>query len=158
MRNGDFTPWIVRLGAATLTVLLAQTAAAQHNDAPPPPLLDRTIENAGAAGAAQPPAAAPPRPPTAAELAPLPEDRVEAPEEIIVVGSGWRLPDLGSSWRAKQAQKEAEDTGRFHATFLPLYDPNNPPSHPDSLFLSPEWQRVGYIELFRLRFGHRNRD
>ena len=69
------------------------------------------------------------RPPNAARLAPLPEDRNE-PEEIIVIGQGWRLPDLGSEWRARQ--KEAESSGRFTATVLPLYDPIEPPLHSDA--------------------------
>jgi hypothetical protein len=96
------------------------------------------------------------RPPNAARLAPLPEERADAPEEIIVIGQGWRLPDLGSEWR--QRQKEAEqDVGRFSATILPLYDPAAPPLHTDA-FSAPEQRRHGYIELFRLRFGRRQRD
>ena len=94
------------------------------------------------------------RPPNAARLAPLPEDRNE-PEEIIVIGQGWRLPDLGSEWRARQ--KEAESSGRFTATALPLYDPIEPPLHSDA-FTSQEQRRHGNIELFRLRFGRRSPD
>jgi len=97
------------------------------------------------------------RPPNAARLAPLPEDRKgsDEPEEIIVIGQGWRLPDLGSEWRLRQ--KETENEGRFSATALPLYDPNEPPLHSD-VFSSPEQRRHGYIELFRLRFGRRSSD
>jgi hypothetical protein len=95
------------------------------------------------------------RPPNAARLAPLPEERNDEPEEIIVIGQGWRLPDLGSEWRERQ--KEAEDAGRFTATALPLYDPAKPPLHSD-FFTSDEQRRHGYIELFRLRFGRRSSD
>jgi hypothetical protein len=95
------------------------------------------------------------RPPNAARLAPLPEERNEEPEEIIVIGQGWRLPDLGSEWRARQ--KEAENIGRFSATVLPFYDPAEPPLHSD-FFTSAEQRRHGYIELFRLRFGRRSSD
>lgn len=95
------------------------------------------------------------RPPNAARLAPLPEERNDEPEEIIVIGQGWRLPDLGSEWRARQ--KEAENAGRFTATVLPLYDPAEPPLHSD-FFTSGEQRRHGYIELFRLRFGRRSSD
>jgi hypothetical protein len=95
------------------------------------------------------------RPPNTARLAPLPEDRNGAPDEIIVIGQGWRLPDLGSEWRARQ--KEADNTGRFTATALPLYDPIEPPLHSDA-FTSTEQRRHGYIELFRLRFGRRSSD
>jgi hypothetical protein len=95
------------------------------------------------------------RPPNAARLAPLPGERGDEPEEIIVIGQGWRLPDLGSEWRARQ--KEADREGRFNATFLPLYDPAKPPLHSD-VFSTPEQRRHGYIELFRLRFGRRSTD
>ena len=97
------------------------------------------------------------RPPNAARLAPLPEDRRDdGTEEIIVIGQGWRLPDLGSEWRARQ--KEAENEGRFSATALPLYDPAEPPLHSDAFTTSAEERRHGYIELFRLRFGRRSSD
>ena len=96
-----------------------------------------------------------PRPPNAARLAPLPGERGDAPEEIVVIGQGWRLPDLGSDWRARQ--KEAERKARISATLLPLYDPSKPPLHSD-VFAAPEQRRHGYIELFRLRFGRRATD
>src|SRR5690606_5508462 len=98
------------------------------------------------------------RPPNGATLAPLPEERHEEQiEELIVTGQGWRLPDLGSEWRARQA--EAERSGRFHATALPLYDPERPPLRMDPLLATPEARRHGYIELFRIEFGgDRDRD
>jgi hypothetical protein len=95
------------------------------------------------------------RPPNAARLAPLPAQRTDEPEEIIVIGRGWRLPDLGSEWRARQ--KEAASEGRFGATALPLYDPAEPPPHSE-VFTNGEQRRHGYIELFRVRFGRRARD
>ncbi len=72
-----------------------------------------------------------------------------------MIGRGWRLPDLGSQWRARQ--KEAASEGRFSMTVLPLYDPAKPPLRSE-LFSSPEQRRHGYIELFRFRFGRRSRD
>ena len=96
------------------------------------------------------------RPPNAARLAPLPEDRDDGTEEIIVIGQGWRLPDLGSEWRARQ--KETAKEGRFSATVLPLYDPVEPPLHSDAFTTSAEERRHGYIEVFRLRFGRRSSD
>lgn len=91
------------------------------------------------------------RPPTATRLAPLPEERRDVPDEIVVTGQGWRLPDLGSRWRAQQEAAERER--RLHAVFLPLYDPNRPPQHTDWFWLNRETQRHGVIELFRFRFG-----
>jgi hypothetical protein len=149
--------WVV------LTTAVVRPLAAQDTDAPRAP---RIIDSpAPAAPAPSAPAAATPlppepvfavrRPPNAARLAPLPEERSDAPEEIIVIGQGWRLPDLGSEWRERQ--KEAANDGRFSATVLPLYDPAEPPIRNDT-FATSEQRRHGYIELFRLRFGRRSND
>ena len=95
------------------------------------------------------------RPPNAARLAPLPEDR-KAPngvEEIIVLGGNWRLPDLGSRWRARQ--EAADDAGVPHLTLLPLYDPEHPTTFNNTFLLNREVERIGYIDLFRVRFGKR---
>lgn len=151
---------------AALAAACAWPIAAQSPDAPRAPrILDRPP------GAAPEPAPRPsdaaessaplpsigplPRPPNAARLAPLPEERGDEPEEIIVIGQAWRLPDLGSEWRAQQ--EEAANEGRFSATVLPLYDPERPPLR-SPFFSSPEQRRHGYIELFRLRFGPRSRE
>ncbi len=148
--------------AALLAAALPAIAAAQDDFVPPPPRLDRQPEPVLPTPGVPPaePAAIPDprialRPPNAATLAPLPEERSTEPDEIIVVGQGWRLPDLGSEWRKRQ--EEAEDTGRFHMTLLPLYDPSRPPQHDTPLLANPEVKRQGYIELFRLRFGRRTR-
>lgn len=150
---------LVALGAA-----LAAPAAAQ-SAAPPraPRILDAPAPRAEAPAAAvapeelrvELPSVTAWRPPNAARLAPLPEERNDAPEEIVVIGQSWRLPDLGSEWRARQ--KETANKGRFSATALPLYDPDKPPLHSDA-FTSQEQRRHGYIELFRLRFGRRSLD
>jgi hypothetical protein len=164
MRRGVDT-----LAAGLLCAAFAGGVAAQSSEAPRAPrIIGTPPAGAPAAEPAAPlvteatPVALPTptlglgvRPPNAARLAPLPEERGEAPEEIIVIGQGWRLPDLGSEWRARQ--KEAEkNVGRFSVTALPLYDPAEPPLHAE-VFSSPEQRRHGYIELFRLRFGRRSR-
>jgi hypothetical protein len=155
----------IALVVAALAAGFAQPLAAQSADAPRAPrILDRPSSVAPASPA--PPREQPlalavvtlpdgRRPPNAARLAPTPEERNDGPEEIIVIGQGWRLPDLGSEWRARQ--KEAERGARFSATALPLYDPNEPPLHSET-FMSREQRRHGTIELFRLRFGRRSRD
>jgi hypothetical protein len=156
------------LATCVLCAAFAGALAAQSSDAPRAPRIIGTPAQAPAAPAeASPTPVIEPvvlptptlglgvRPPNAARLAPLPEERADTPDEIIVIGQGWRLPDLGSEWR--QRQKEAEkDVGRFSATVLPLYDPAEPPVHGE-VFSSPEQRRHGYIELFRLRFGRRQR-
>jgi hypothetical protein len=157
------------LGAAAL--LLARPAFAQSRDVPPPPRLDPaptvfTITPKDLADKAKDPStltaaqlastAAPDRPPNAATLAPPAEGRGNtAPiDEIIVIGTSSHLPDLGSRWRARQQAAEEDAKGNAHLTVLPLYDPEHPTLF-ESLLAPPEMQRMGYIELFRVRFGHR---
>jgi len=146
-----------RTAVALLAAALAGPLAAQNAEVPRAPRIIGAPAPATTPPATAPsaPSAAPGlsiarRPPNAARLAPLPEERKDEPEEIVVIGRGWRLPDLGSEWRARQ--QEQATSGRFSATALPLYDPGRPPPH-EAAFLSPEQQRHGYIELFRLRFG-----
>jgi len=154
-------------GAVTLlAAVLAAPLAAQNADAPRAPRIIGTPtpaaeETRAAPETARAPVTLPlrvsaPRPPSAARLAPLPEDRGGDIEEIFIVGQGWRLPDLGSEWRARQA--EIARSGRFSATALPLYDPGRPALREESFLASREQRRHGYIELFRLRFGRRSRD
>jgi hypothetical protein len=149
------------VGLAAALPLVAQNAepprAPRILDAPEPraPAPASTVEAADLR-VSLPAVEAARRPPNAARLAPLPEDRDDGTEEIIVIGQGWRLPDLGSEWRARQ--KETENEGRFSATALPLYDPAEPPLHSDAFAPIAEERRHGYIELFRLRFGRRSSD
>jgi hypothetical protein len=98
------------------------------------------------------------RPPNAARLAPLPEQRSAGNdiEEIVVLGGNWRLPDLGSAWRARQQAAELGDGP--HVTFLPLYDPERPTTYDSPFLLNREMTRIGYIDLFRVRFGRRGQD
>jgi hypothetical protein len=78
-------------------------------------------------------------------------------EEIIVVReSEWRLPDLGSTWRANQEAEQPPQ--RIEVAILPLYDPERQAIDFDPLRINLEAQRVGFIELFRLRFGRRSAD
>ena len=153
--------------AALLAAALAGPIAAQQTDAPRAPRIIGTPAAPPAPESRPAPDAAPSapltlplrvtaaRPPSAARLAPLPEERADI-EEIVILGEGWRLPDLGSEWRARQAEAASGD--RFTATALPLYDPSRPPQRADAFFASREQRRHGYIEIFRLRFGRRSRD
>jgi hypothetical protein len=153
---------------ALIAATLAPQLAAQESDAPRAPRIiglptpPATEEARPEPETARPPPVSLPlrvtaqRPPSAARLAPLPEERADDVEEIFIVGQGWRLPDLGSEWRARQA--DAARSGRFSATALPLYDPGRPALREEGLYASREQRRHGYIELFRLRFGRRSRD
>jgi hypothetical protein len=81
-------------------------------------------------------------------------DRSDTLDEIIVVGgTEWRLPDLGSEWRARAAEEEGAQ--RIDVSFLPLYDPERDPIDYDPFRINHEIQRVGFVELFRVEFGSR---
>ena len=159
--DGRSAPLLALVGLAAVFPLAAQNAepprAPRILDTPAPPARTpaSTVEPADLR-VSLPAVEAARRPPNAARLAPLPEDRDDGTEEIIVIGQGWRLPDLGSDWRARQ--KETANEGRFSATAMPLYDPAEPPLHSDAFTTSAEERRHGYIELFRLRFGRRSSD
>lgn len=87
--------------------------------------------------------------PGEAVLAQLPQDREL--EEIVVVGENrWRLPDLGGSWRMED---EPPEESRLAVRFLPLYDPEQAGRLPDIFQVNRERERIGYLELFRIRFG-----
>jgi hypothetical protein len=134
--------------AAAVITLAAGTASGQNDDVPLPPRID-----------AEPSAAeSSMRAPVRTRLAPLPDDR-PMQDEIVVIGrSQFRLPDLGSSWRAEQ-EAAREAAARIRVTFLPLYDPEAEPLANDLFLVNREAQRRhGVIELFRLRFGRRGRD
>jgi len=126
-----------RLGAG-LVLLASGICYAQDEDLTLPPRLDGE--------------------PFAARLAPQPKERDAALEEVVVVGENeWRLPDLGSSWRLRQA--DAKELSRIETSFLPLYDPEaEPEERNDFLSMSSELHRVGFINLFQIRFGGRSRD
>src|SRR5262249_37288738 len=159
------------LGAAAL--LLAQSALAQSKDVPPPPRLDpsplvfqispkdianKPVDPSKLTAAQLAATAAPARPPNAAMLAPRAEGRGNTTtiDEIVVIGTSSHLPDLGSRWRARQQAAEEDAKGNAHLTVLPLYDPEHPTTF-DSQLAPPEMQRMGCIDLCRVRFGHGRR-
>jgi hypothetical protein len=183
--TGSAAHVLLMVASVVASVVGLASADAQSDDVPRPPRLDRAAEGARVPSARQPPATpaesrgdllfelrpqdladaqaqAPPsaidtfvRPPNAARLAPLPEERLtpNGVEEIIVLGGNWRLPDLGSRWRARQ--EAADEAGTPHVTLLPLYDPERPTPFNNTFLLNREVERIGYIDLFRLRFGKR---
>jgi hypothetical protein len=88
---------------------------------------------------------------SAAPTAPSPSDM----EEVLVLGEQqWRLPDLGSEWRAEQAEA-ASNNDRIKVELLPLFDPASLRPERDLFLVNTEMRRVGYIEIFRLHFGRR---
>jgi hypothetical protein len=168
-RNADIAARGARAALIAAALLCARNLSAQSKDVPPPPRLDPaplvfTITPKDLADKPKDPgtltatelvsATAPARPPNAAVLAPAQEGRSTPIDEILVIGPNSHLPDLGSRWRARQQAAEDDAKGRAHLTILPLYDPEHPTTF-DSLLTPPEMQRMGYIDLFRVRFGHR---
>lgn len=144
----------IRKHAALALALAACAAAAQDDGLTRPPRVDapvaddltraprldepgRTEERPGAARLAEPP-------------------RREAPvEEVVVVGEQrWRLPDLGSEWRQREQQRAAANA-RIRTEFFRVYDPNDQTRWTDPFPVNSDMRRVGFIEVFRLRFGGR---
>lgn len=124
-------------------MLVAARAFAQEDLTLPPRILD----------AARPREARLAEPP---ERPPEPSEPNAAPlQEIVVKGDDnpWRLPDLGSEWRAREA--EQRPTGRIRVNMFPLWDPEAERPERDLLPLNSELRRVGFIEVFRIRFGRR---
>jgi hypothetical protein len=167
-----------RVAIPALLLIATSAAQAQPSDVPLPPRLDRPPAAAPRSAEPQPPTpiivtepiaprsarARDPltafslgRPPNAARLAPLPaavaETPADSPDEIVVIGAGVRLPDLGSDWRDQQDERR-----RLGKTILPIYDPEHPVTFPNTFVLNTEQQRVGYIELFRFKFGKKPKE
>lgn len=126
------------LAVAAVSSLIAGAARAQDEDLTLPPRLEDA--------------------PHAARLEPQPTERSGSLEEVLVVGENeWRLPDLGSRWRAETAA--AVEPARIDADVLPLYDPEDPTRERHDWFIvNEEIRRVGFIELFRVRFGRPDED
>ena len=77
-------------------------------------------------------------------------------EEIVVVSdqNPWRLPDLGSSWRGQD--DGPDDDGRISVELVPLWNPDAEEIPTDNPFsVGDDFGRVGFIEVFRVRFGRR---
>jgi hypothetical protein len=137
--------------AARLAVLGgAATALAGAYAQPPDLTLPPRIEPARDPAAIR----APDDAPGDARLADRRDDGAELLEEVIVVSrSQWRLPDLGSEWRETEAAET--EPQRIDVAFLPLFDPENRDPYENLFPRHGEIERVGFIELFKVRFGAR---
>ena len=128
-------------GIAALLLVHGGLPAAAQEDLTLPPRIDADTDTEGVPVVAAPPVAV---------------RTDESIEEIVVVSeqNPWRLPDLGSSWRDPNADQP--DTGRISAELLPLWDPEaqEMPTR-DPYALGDAFRRVGFIEVFRVRFGRR---
>lgn len=127
--------------AGIAAALLFGAQAAAQEDLTLPPRIAAGTQAEGVPVVAAPPVAA------------RTDDSIE---EIVVVSeqNPWRLPDLGSSWR--DPSEDQPDTGRISADLLPLWDPEvqELPTR-DPYALGDSFRRVGFIEVFRVRFGRR---
>jgi hypothetical protein len=125
------------IAAVTVAFLAATFAVAQEDLTLPPKIVD--VGRPGQARLADPPVPA-----------------AKPPEEIVVKGTDnpWRLPDLGSAWRAEH-DTETRATSRMRMDLFPLWDPEAARPERDLLPLNSELRRVGFIEVFRVRFGRR---
>ena len=157
--------WRAAAAAAALAAAacVPLSAFAQRGDAPPPrfeeapipPRIDEVTPDERAR--ANDPQAA--DNPNRARLAPLPEDRAEAVDEIVVTGEDpWRqLPDLGSEWRAKE---EAELARRRYIFAIFPREADGTPAEPmlaDPFLVNRDGLPSGEINIVRFRFGRRDR-
>lgn len=138
MRARRAAETVTLAAVAAVPGLLALGVRAQEQDLTLPPRLDEA--------------------PYSARLEPQPEERSGALEEVLVIGENeWRLPDLGSAWRANA--QAASEPARIETDALPLYDPESPThTRNDWFIVNEEIRRVGFIELFRVRFGKPDED
>jgi len=73
-------------------------------------------------------------------------------EEIVVIGrKNSRHPNLGNS---SGTDPVVQMPGRIDWQFLPRYVPEQADRYFDLIQLDEEIRRAGFIELFRLSFGH----
>lgn len=135
-------PIFSRASIAVLLFGVAAAAAAQEDLTLPP----RFEEAPARQARLDAPAFAPP------ESDARDDDSIE--EVVVVRENAWRLPDLGSEWRAEHEQ-EIRKTGRIRAKFLPLYDPAAERPMTMLFPVNRELTRAGFIEIFRVRFGGR---
>lgn len=137
-----------RYGACLLAFMLALAAASApaRSQEDPAPQEDLTL---------------PPRiddvPGGRTRLAEPPAERDDTLEEVVVIGeSQWRLPDLGSTWRAREEAEGSDE--RIAVSLLPLYDAERPAADFYPLGRNREHERIGFIEVFRIEFGRRASD
>ena len=80
-------------------------------------------------------------------------DDADVIEEIVVIGKNKRqLPDLGRNLGSNPVAKKPS---WFDWQFLPAYDLQQADRHFDLFQLNDQIGRVGVVEVFRIRFGHR---
>ncbi|HEX5418683.1 MAG TPA: hypothetical protein VFY39_01655 [Gammaproteobacteria bacterium] len=149
------------------------TPSSDLTEAPPPPRIleqERAKPQAPASAGARrssgafdngavPNPLAPGSAPFQARLAPPTPGRDDDLDEIIVVGrnDGSHLPDLGGKLRAEREAQLGQ--GRIEFTLLPLYEGTSLTEERNvSLFGNRPMQRVGYINVFRFRFGARSKE
>jgi len=94
-----------------------------------------------------------------ARLEPPPDDREGVLEAVVTGGqTDWRLPDLGTELRKKREEEERNQDQRIEVQFLGLFDPENQ-DPTEALFPGIEdLHNVGFLEIFRLRFGGHPRE
>jgi len=129
--------------ACLLSIAVASGASAQ--------------EEAGETDLTLPPQIDPESAPGEARLEPPPEEREDVLEAVVTAGqTDWRLPDLGSSFRAREEERDPNQ--RMEVTFLYLYDPENEDPAEEIFPTTEEQLGVGVLKIFELRFGRRSRE
>jgi len=91
-------------------------------------------------------------------LEPAPEEHEDVLEAVVTGGqTDFRLPDLGTSLR-REKEEERDPNDRMDVTFLNLFDPENQDPAEEVFPTIEDLRRVGFLRIFELRFGRRNRE
>ena len=127
---------------APLLALVAGQALAQ-DDAAPAPAEDLTL----------PPVIA--EAPGDVRLGPAPEDREGEGIDVLVTGgeTDWRLPDLGTSLREEEEEREPDQ--RMEFKMLPYYDPEKQVETLEPVPVVDVLRDVGFLRIFEIDFGRR---
>jgi hypothetical protein len=83
-----------------------------------------------------------------------PEDREDGLEVEVTAGqTDWRLPDLGTSLREEEDEREPDQRMEFE--MLPYYDPEKQVETLEPVPVVDVLRDVGFLRIFEIDFGRR---
>ena len=90
-------------------------------------------------------------------LEPAPEGREEEGIDVTVTGgqNDWRLPDLGTSLREEEEERELDQ--RMEFVLAPYYDPEKQVEMLEPVPVVDVMRDLGFLRIFEFGFGRRSR-
>jgi hypothetical protein len=83
-----------------------------------------------------------------------PSEHDESLEVVVEAGqTDWRLPDLGTSLRDEEEERELDQRMEFEA--LPYYDPEKQVEMLEPTPIVDVLRDVGFLKIFNIEFGRR---